>query len=374
MKCPRCGTTNGKTNRFCRGCGLQLGNPALQQAEQQGRASGEVDEVALGQELFEVWQVYSRGELDDALARTQKILRAMPESASAHSLLALIYERKAEDKLKNGEPEQANELLKLAVAEYERILELNPNSAADREKLSRLRMRIAGQESTVTPTQSSWPVAALRLVPVPLWVAFATFVIVLMAAIVLMPGGAEDKSTPARPIRSTRVSQTPKSGIGGEATGASQSRVYVFPSPSMTGYPMARPQTPPSFVSRPSLPKPTTTEPVKLPPILGANVKIVPETKSPAKKPAKEATKEASVTQAKPPEPEEKPSSRPEGDDAFARAVELYRQGATEEAIRAAEEAIRLYQADIDAGRNTENARRGQESARKLLQVLQEGR
>jgi len=365
MKCPRCGTNNGRTNRFCRGCGLRLEDLAPKEPERQAEPSAERDEVALGEELFEVWQVYSRGDLDDALARAQKILQKTPDSASAHSILALIFERKADRAAQNGSEEEAKDFLKLAVAEYERIIDLNPDSAADREKLAALRMRIAGRATVRQKARYSGFRALVAAVPVSVWAAFGTFLVVLMTAIILIPGGGSDEVRPTTSHRPPKPAQAAARASQAETAAAPESRVYVFPSPSTTTYPLTPTAPPPAQQPAPSA-RPTT-QPAKLPPIPGANVKIVPESKKPAEKPEKQV-----APTPKPPEPEEKPSNRPEGDTALARAIELDRQGATEDAVKAAEEAIRLYQADIDAGRNPNDARRGQETARKFIQSRRE--
>jgi len=365
MKCPKCGTTNGKTNKFCRGCGLRLEDLALQEPETQAGASTAPDELALGEELFDVWQVYSRGELDDALAKVQKILQNTPDSASAHSILALIYERKAEGSMKVAAEEEARDFLKLAIAGYERIIDLNPDSAADREKLASLRMRLVGQDAVAPPVQPA-PKAfgALKAVPAPLWAAFATFLIVLMTAIILIPGGEKSKVTPARSAGPTKLNQVSTPAAGSEAGAPGNLRVYTFPGPSESGYASTPTPTPPPPVGEPSRLE-IPTEPAKLPSIVGANVKIVPEPKGVAKpKPGASA--------AKPPEPEEKPSTRPEGDTALARAIEFRREGATGDAARAAQEAAKLYQADIDANRNLTAAYRGLANARKIIQLSQE--
>ena len=369
MKCPRCGTTNGKTNRFCRGCGLQLEDLALQEPERQVEVSSAPDELALGEELFEVWQVYSRGELDAALAKVEKILQNTPGSASAHSILALIYERKADSRLKAGAEEEVHDLLKLAITQYERIIDLNPDSAADREKLASLRMRLAGPQSVrgaaaIQPAPRAF--GALKAVPAPVWAAFAAFLVVLMTAIILIPGGEKKRTAPARSAGATKLSQVSTPGAASEGAGApGDLRVYTFPGPS-SDLASALPPTSPPTVPRTPSGLTVPTEPAKLPSIVGANVKIVPESKG-ATKPGKEPG-----ASGRPVVLEEKPSTRPEGDTALARAVQFRRQGATQDAAAAAQEAIRLYQADIDAGRNVTSAKRGMETARKIVQVSQE--
>lgn len=374
MKCPRCGTNNGKTNRFCRGCGLKLEGLTQPPSERLAQEPAVKDELAVGEELFEIWQIYSRGDLNEALARVQKVLEQVPDSSSAHSLLALIYERKADNLFQQGRHDEAREQLKLAVAEYEKIIDLNPDSVADREKLATLRMRLAVPEGPPTPPAVPGLRARLsafiNLMPTPAWVAFATFVVVFVVALLAMPGGNERekreqkfRAAKQRTASSARVAVQPQ---------PPSLKVYTFPAPasaSLAGPVAGVPQTQPA---RPAPPR-TGTEPYRVPPVSLPGVKIVPESKESATKKTESETKTGEKAQeqppAKTPSVEEKPSNRPAGDAVLGRAVEFRKQGRHQEALEAAQEAARLYQADIDAGRNVEAARRGLETAQTLIEV-----
>ncbi|MGC8862823.1 MAG: hypothetical protein ACP5R5_08615, partial [Armatimonadota bacterium] len=303
---------------------MRLEGLSPKQQESQAEPSRETDEVALGEELFEVWQIYSRGELDNALGRVQKILQKTPESASAHSILALIFERKAERAAEAGSEEEARDFLKLAIAEYERIIDLNPDSAADREKLASLRMRIAGLDVVSRRAQRARFRALVGAVPTPVWAAFGTFLIVLVTAIILIPGGQPEKVTPARPGRAAKVANVSTPRPRAQSTAPSESRVYVFSGQDRTTYS----PTPPVVGAVPQT-RPTAspiTQPARLPPIHSSNVnvKVAPESKSATANAEKQA-----APASKPPEPEEKPSNRPEGDSVLARAIQLGKQGAT---------------------------------------------
>ena len=93
MKCPKCGKANGKTNKYCRECGIRL--PDLEQDQAAGTASAD-DEVVVGEVLFEVWETLEAGDFDAALEKAEAMVEEVPDSASAHSLVALIYERKGD--------------------------------------------------------------------------------------------------------------------------------------------------------------------------------------------------------------------------------------------------------------------------------------
>ncbi|MGQ9580547.1 MAG: hypothetical protein ACUVT8_06325 [Armatimonadota bacterium] len=370
MKCPRCDTNNGKTNRFCRGCGLKLEGLTTQPPSERPAQEGVVkDELAVGEELFEIWQIYSRGDLDEALARVQRVLEQSPESSSAHSLLALIYERKADTLFQGGKPEEARGLLKLAVAEYEKIIDLNPDSAADREKLASLRLRLALPEGPPTSqVQPSWRArlsAIIDLLPKPAWVAFVTFVVVFVVALIAMPGGNE-RGESEHKLRQTKQKQASSARVRVQPQPPAL-KVYTFPAPvsaSLAGPVKGVPQTQPE---RPA-PSGTTAEPSRIPPLSVPGVKIVPESKK-TESESKPAEKTQEPTPVKTPSVEEKPSKLPTGDTALRQAVEFRRQGKHQEALEAAQEAVRLYQADIDAGRNLEAAKNGLQTAQKLIEV-----
>ncbi|MDH7601227.1 MAG: tetratricopeptide repeat protein [Armatimonadota bacterium] len=374
MKCPRCGTVNGKTNRFCRGCGLKLEGLQAQQPRQAATDAAERDELAVGEQLFEIWQLYSQGDMDTALTQVKQVLEQAPDSSSAHSLLALIYERKADTLLEAGQTEEARELLKLAVAEYEKIIDLNPDSAADREKLATLRMKLALPEGPpITPPPPSLRArlaGIVDLLPKPVWIAFGTFLVVLVVGIIAWPGADSRKAREAQ-FRSARERRSSAAAVSVQPQPPAL-RVYTFPAAPSTGLagPIAGiPQV--SSAARPAPPK-VNAEPLKLPP-LPANVKIVPESKeSQAKKTeaeSKPAAKTESSATANQPQVQEQPSNRPSGDAALRQAVEFRRQGRHSEALAAAQEAARLYQADIEAGNNVNAARLGLQTAQTLIEA-----
>jgi tetratricopeptide (TPR) repeat protein len=332
------------------------------------------DEVALGEQLYEVWQIYSQGDLDTALTRVQTILQQAPDSSSAHSLLALIYERKAEDLLRQGKVDEARDMLKSAVAEYEKIIDLNPDSVADREKLAALRMKLAVPEGAPIPAAPrdirARVSAILEVLPKPVWIAFVTFLVVLFVAIIAWPGANErrDREEKLKAAKERHAATASVSVVPQTPT----LRVYTFPAAptaSLTG-PVTG--TPESSAGR-AVPSSIAAEPTKVPPLPLPKVKVVPESKEseakktqteskPAAKPEESAASKPSVT-------EEAPSNRPDGDTALRKAVELRRQGRHQEALAAAEEAARLYQAEIDAGRNVSAAQLGLQTAQALIEA-----
>lgn len=365
MLCPKCGTKNGDTNKFCRECGARLEGASTDPASR--------DELALGQQLFGVWQLFEADELDAALAKGESIVRLNPDSASAHSLVALIYERKSEQEAAAGSTEHSEQYLRQAIKQYERIIDLNPDSSADREKLATLRMRLAGQKPQ-PPIRSVLDFrGAVKSVPMPMLAAFGAFLLVLVLLIVLVPGSGGKTAvevTPAQAdnesgrLRSTVRASQPPSAPPGEL------KVYTFPSTSADT--AARtPTPPPAPAPQEQAPPKETIKPAKLPP-LGPELTIIPEPKKPkeaAPAPAKPAPSKPAVSEPSNPAPA---PLGPSGASVLADAIKLHNNGRNQEAIGAAEQAIALYQADMDAGRNADSARRGIDNAKKLIKVWQQ--
>ena len=385
MKCPKCGITNGKTNKFCRECGTRLEEPAEQQVSLFEDSSISAGDVALGEELFSVWQSYEAGELAAALTGVEKIILTHPESSSARSILALIYERKAQKEIESGNILAGQDFLKLALAQYEKIIDLNPDSAADREKLVSLRMKLAGKNislpgaaAVVTKPINGFK-EALKVIPVPYLAAAGAFFLVLMLTIIFWPAPEKPSvkitqaGSSSEPTKLNMPSVPKKSETASSSVNQSRSpslSVYSFPAQSQ---PQPQPMT---HMSPPALPSKGNSvakdeadvEPVKLP-SLGSELIITPE---PSKKPKANQTsvsdgKGRAVVTPADSSPVREASAQIDGSTMLAHAIQLHNQGNNQEAVAAAEQAILLFQSDAQAGKNVDYANRGAENARKLI-------
>jgi hypothetical protein len=128
MVCANCRTTNLSDYKFCRECGTRLDTGA-------GAAPDPAStETRVEQLLREAFEAMDRGDLDQAAGTVLAAMALSPDSASAHSVLGIIYERQGRI------PE--------AVAQFERVLEINPESTADREKLNELLGRSGGASTS----------------------------------------------------------------------------------------------------------------------------------------------------------------------------------------------------------------------------------
>lgn len=371
MKCPNCNTVNAKTNRYCRQCGTRLEVLAPREPEPAAApAAAASDEVALGKELFTALEMFEAGDLDAALEKSTRLVADNPSSASAHSIVALIYERKAENAFADGDSESARDFLKRAIEHYEAIIDLNPDSSADREKLASLRLRHSASDASLPPVSfgpsvSIWRARLLDRIgsiprPVIAGAAALVVVVVLVVAVTGLSGGKPKVSHPrSRHEKPVVVVEQ------GESNGVPP-RVYTFP--SLQSPPTAAPLAPTPIAPRPPRPPSAGVEPLKVPKP-DRELTLVPEPKP--------ENKTESATKSPQPTVQENPAppapSKPSGDSLLARAIRLYNEGDASGAIDAARQAVDLYEADIAAGRNPDSARRGIDTAKKYISVWQAG-
>lgn len=173
------------------------------------------------------------------------------------------------------------------------------------------------------------------------------------------------KITPATSADSDKLGVTATQGVP-KAPPERPLSVYTFPSAPPAEQPVP---TPPEARAAARTPEPVKPAPV---PLKQPELKIVPEPTAPKTAPPSNAQPRPS-----PPPAAAEPAPDPDvpassGSTVLARAIELYNAGREAEAIAAAQQAIALFQADIDAGRNTTVAQRGIANARKLVRVWQQ--
>lgn len=325
------------------------------------------DEVEIGESLFAAWELVKSGDLDGALEKGEQMLRSYPDSASIHWLVASTYERKADREFARGNTEAGRELLKRAVAQYEGIIDLNPDSAADREKLAALRRRLSGgvadgQWAGSAPTGFR---AALASVPRPLMAALVAFLVIVFVVIVLMPGSGREREprglkhptkapvpTSSGPTITRNAPSAPPSSslsvYGYPATSSPPTSVPAVSSPVRPRQPQAATSSG-GFARASSMPVPELT----IVPVPRKTTSTAPKTNAPAVRPR----------------PVEAKGGASAGSRMLAEAIQMHDQGLDEESIGTAERAIKLFQADIDAGRNSESAKRGIENAKKLIAI-----
>jgi len=118
--------------------------------------------------------------VEDAILACQGALSLHPESATAHSLLASLYERRGD--------------IPGAIAELEAVLRSNPDSEADREKLAQLKGVLHRPKTPSRPAAASSP--WWERIPLPAIVAAVAALLVLVLGSILFLRGGPQRSTP----------------------------------------------------------------------------------------------------------------------------------------------------------------------------------
>lgn len=125
MYCTECGANNTKDSKFCKQCGRKLVTETEQTPAEDQFDFMEDPEQRIKDLLLLAFKQSERGEIDKAIHTCSEALHYNPDSSDALSLISTLYERK-------GDMEQA-------IKHREHVLELNPGSIADREKLDQLK-------------------------------------------------------------------------------------------------------------------------------------------------------------------------------------------------------------------------------------------
>lgn len=183
MFCTSCGTKNADDNNFCKHCGLKLERvvPIKISEEDFDRAMPEEDQVVAL--LERAYRLRTRGETASAIGLCDEVLKLRPDSTSAHSLLAQLYEAQ-------GDRERA-------IRSYERVLQINPGSIADRVKLDEMR----GPLTTDTPVRSTPPPhIVLTHAPPAKPSRYSPLALVGVGGLMLLVGGALAWQIRPRPV------------------------------------------------------------------------------------------------------------------------------------------------------------------------------
>jgi tetratricopeptide (TPR) repeat protein len=114
IACKHCETENSLDSTFCKSCGLEI------PSEDREAIRGELQKL-----VTEGYALLGQNRTEEAALVAQKVLEDLPNSADALSLLGMCHER--------------NDDLLAALQCYERVVELNPDSALDKIKVQSLR-------------------------------------------------------------------------------------------------------------------------------------------------------------------------------------------------------------------------------------------
>ena len=124
VACGKCQLQNSLDSSFCRRCGTVLDADVLQQAKSE-----------LGRTVGQGYVLFNEGKVDEAALIAEMAVGEDPTLTTAISLKGMCHERRGE--------------LSDALASYEKVLELAPDSALDRIKVSQLRAAISAKATLV---------------------------------------------------------------------------------------------------------------------------------------------------------------------------------------------------------------------------------
>ena len=370
MKCPECGTTNEYDFKYCRECGNHLPERNSETRDDEQNAD---EQLPINQDVVDLWQLYESNELDTALEKCTALLKKMPESASIHSVAALIYERIAENEKKAGNTDAFSNAIKQAIIHYEEILKFNNNSSADKAKLLHLKNMISNIDQAGSHTSDKIK-TLISNKKAPLIAAISVFIIVVISGISFFATNNQENhkkktvvsitnnnAIPALP-QSGNQQMTPSNNLGYQNQPVQSTPDVVIQTQPQVEQPQSQSRNNQIERNNRSVP---TFEPLKLPAI---NNLTVQQSKNKVVKSTPPQNLAAS--------PETNSSQQTDTDDnndassMLARALELRKRGENQLSIAAAEKAIDLYGQDKNAGKNIEMSNLGIRNAQTIINDL----
>lgn len=172
MYCTACGVKNSPESNYCKQCGHKIDRPIPVKISEEAFDRALPEEEQVSALLERAYRLRADGDIEGAIALCHEALALKAGSTSAHSLLGQLYAQQ-------GEREKA-------VQEYERVLQLNPGSIADRVKLDELR----ASEDTETPALTGRPRIVLTEQKFTPESARNGLAIAACAVILMLTGGA----------------------------------------------------------------------------------------------------------------------------------------------------------------------------------------
>lgn len=194
MICTQCKTRNPIGNKFCRECGAQLTPDSVLAAEEAAGVETERNRESVAELLARAFALAEQNKPDAALPLAAEAAARMPESTSAHALLASLYEQ--------------TEQHEKAITAMERVVALNPQSRADGEKLEQMRRGVR----VLPARERSKPEAGTRGWPswTPLALSGATAALVLGVGFALVNRSNSTRPTATNPAPITVAARAPE--------------------------------------------------------------------------------------------------------------------------------------------------------------------
>lgn len=371
MKCPFCNADNTTNSKFCNQCGYKL--IEIPVSVDDNFRIGPEDKND-NDDFFDAWRYYESGDYELATELAKGLLETSPESTSLHSLIALIYEKKAQRARSIGADGDAQTYLYLAIAEYERILEINPNSSADKEKMEALKDKLFKKNENESFAYKF--LRKVKAISIQLYAALIAFVVVVLLLAVTLPKNDKknDVSQQKEPTRLSAVRPASKTHAPQEPPKTQETYTPSNAAQVDAVRRMAEEHDPNNQIRRQPMPAPKP-QPQQSPEI---KLEVKPAEVPPAQETEKSEEKEAKKQELIPTEPIEQqyPTNQPtttasEGNNLLGEAQRLFNAHDFQGAWNKAYEAKRLFERDLLSGKNPAVSRNGIENAERLMRTIE---
>ena len=343
MYCTKCGAVNPDDHKYCSECGTKLVAPKVPPPAEPERPTGAeqqaTDQEKVGELLFKAFQQYETGHLDEALKSCEEAGKLNPSSTSVHSLLSLIHEKQGD--------------LERAIVEVSRVLEINPSSAADQERMDQLRRRLYAEPEPPTPMGQLRE--RLRRIPQGALIAGAGAFVVVFLLVVFWPKQPAATTETTQPPVTVPGAVQPQAPQSPYATSPPASEAYSYAQPAPAVSP---PQPPASRAEEPAVEGGTPQAGAARPVGAASPPQAFPEVKVEPRKPTSEGPTPGPAPRSTAPRIEivTTPRKTPPGFEGAVKRVEsstLLAQARQAQSAGKYDEAIRNYQQALPSASNT---------------------
>lgn len=132
MQCINCSTENDQSSKYCKECGHRFKSVLVS-----AHSTNPSEAIQIGELIYAAYKHKDAGRMDEAISSCEGAILLNPGNSSAHALLSSLFEL-------NGD-------LTSAVNEFEKVVELTPDSDIDLKKLAELRqMQVSAKSKTLS--------------------------------------------------------------------------------------------------------------------------------------------------------------------------------------------------------------------------------
>lgn len=216
MQCSKCNTINDPDSKFCKNCGQYL---AIDTANERKPD----DSIRVGELIYAAYVHKEAGRIEEAILACQGAITLNDRSASAHELLASLFEARGD--------------IERAIEEYRKSLEIEPDNSSIAGKIVQLD-DILHTPSTNT-VHSRWSIEAIRP-HLPIISAAASLIVVLLIGMLILRHNINKNRSDVQQIRSDYTQQQPIGQYPQTQTNPAMSQSTPEMAQQQSGYPNAQ--------------------------------------------------------------------------------------------------------------------------------------